>query len=289
MAATKRRVSALSEIDLLPADFRKDLPDENAESARLWRRWLANRDQAAFDALWVRYLPVARMIARTMKRRRPDYYREPVADLISDGALGVMETIRGQTVYEPEFTLARFFWRVPRYIRRCVCNRFWAGGGCRRKLDELEHLRSALTCDLGRVPDRAELLAELGKTITNPNIVIDVPAMRRPPDFPLKDESDSPERPVIDADLRRFVMQRLDKRDRRIFRMLMKGLTPTEIAVELGISRQRGHQLVNGLLWTLRCEKRVAAALGMEPSKRPRGSKTSLPAIASRGPARLVG
>jgi hypothetical protein len=89
--------------------------------------------------------------------------------------------------------------------RRCVSGRFWAGGRARRRLDELEHIRSSLTQDLGRVPSRSELAAELAKAITHSNIVIDVPKIEPLPDYPLaiEDRNDSPEGPMIDAELLR--------------------------------------------------------------------------------------
>jgi hypothetical protein len=62
-----------------------------------------------------------------------------------------------------------------------------------------------LTQDLGRVPSRSELAAELAKAITHSNIVIDVPKIEPLPDYPLaiEDRNDSSEGPMIDAELLR--------------------------------------------------------------------------------------
>jgi len=286
----KPRVSAFSEIELLPLEFRKRIPDEDAASAGLWHAWLKRRDRAAFDGLLVRYLPVARAMAWRMKRRRPAYYHEPIGDLVSDGVLGIIRFIQYRARYQPEMMLGAAFWAVARYIRRCVAGRFWTGGHSRGRLDELEHIRSSLTQELGRVPSRSELTSELAKSITNPNIVIDVPKIERLPDWPLavENDSDSQDGPMIDPDLLRRVAKGLDKRDRKLLRMTLRGLCPAEIASKFGVSRERGRQLVNGLLWTLRANKQLAHAMGVEAIDRPRGSRGKLPRIQTLGQARLA-
>jgi len=286
----KPRVSTFSEIELLPLEFRKRIPDEDAASARLWHAWLKRRDRAAFDVLFVRYLPMARVKAYCMKLRRPWVYREPLGDLISDAVMGVWKFLWYCKTYEPQLILPYLSWTIARYIRRCVTGRFWTGGHSRRRLDELEHIRSSLTQELGRVPSRSELTSELAKSITNPNIVIDVPKIERLPDWPLavENDSDSQDGPMIDPDLLRRVAKGLDKRDRKLLRMTLRGLCPAEIASKFGVSRERGRQLVNGLLWTLRANKQLAHAMGVEAIDRPRGSRGKLPRIQTLGQARLA-
>jgi len=159
----KPRVSAFSKIELLPLEFRKRIPDEDAASAGLWHAWLTRRDRAAFNALAVQYLPLA-----------------------------------------------------------------------------------------------------------------------------IEDDSDPHDGPMIDPDLLRRVAKGLDKRDRRILRMTLRGLCPAEIARKLGVSRERGWQLVNGLLWTLRANTQLAAAMGVEAIDRPRGCRGKLPRIQTLGQARLA-
>jgi RNA polymerase sigma factor (sigma-70 family) len=288
--AKSSHVSALSEIEILPPEFRAPFPDEDAASARLWHAWLKRRERGAFNTLFIRYLPMARTKAYWMKRNRPASYQEPLSDLISDGVLGVWKFIFYRKTYEPQLIRPYLSWTIARYIRRCVTSRFWAGASARRRLDELEHIRSSLTQDLGRVPSRSELTAELAKSITNPNIVIDVPKIQRSSGYPLavEDDSDLHDGPMIDPDLLRRVAKGLDKRDRTILRMTLRGLCPAEIARTLGVSRECGRQLLNGLLWTLRASKQLAAAMGVEAIDRPRGSKSELPRIQTLGQARLA-
>jgi hypothetical protein len=147
-----------------------------------------------------------------------------------------------------------------------------------------------LTQDLGRVPSRSELAAELAKAITHSNIVIDVPKIEPLPDYPLaiEDRNDSPEGPMIDAELLRRMTQGLDKRDRKILRRTLRGKCPAAIARKLGVSRERGGPLVNGVLWTLRADKPLASAFGAEAIDRPRGRKSNLPPIQTLGQARLA-
>jgi len=288
-ASTSTRVSARSEIELLPREFRAPFPDEDAASARLGHAWLTRRDRAAFNALAVQYLPLARAKAYGVPRR-PAYLHEPLSDRISEGVMGVLHFIKYLKIYPPQFVRSRVFLAVARQIRRCTTGRFWAGGRARRRLDELEHIRSRLTQDLGRVPSRSEMTSKLAESIPNPNIVIDVPKIGRFPDYPLavEDDRDPHDGPMIDPELLRRAAAGRDKRDRKLLRLTLRGRGPAESGRTLGVSRERGRQLVQGLLWTLRANKQCSAAMGVEAIDRPRGGRSELPRIQRLGQARLA-
>ena len=249
----------------MPAEFHESLPDESPDSACLWHAWLTNQDRAAFDALFIRYLPAARIIARMLKRGNPDFYHDPVGDLVSDAVMAIYHFVQYQRYYDPPATIPHLFHTIRRQVRRYVRQRFWACGEACRKNNELEHVRSRLTCELGRVPERHELLAELGKKITNPAMIIDMPRKLSLGDHPRADaDQDTPDRIVQDAELRKIMLNVLDKRDRKLLRATLRGVSESDIAREQNISRERVRQLMNGVLWKLRANKRLAEALGFD-------------------------
>jgi hypothetical protein len=73
-----------------------------------------------------------------------------------------------------------------------------------------------------------------------------------------------PFQPLLNAEVIRLVMRGMDATDKKLLRRLMRGVNASEIAREFGVSRQRMHQRINGLIWTLSQRADLTEYLGIE-------------------------
>src|SRR5437016_589147 len=63
------------------------------EAGPLWRRFKSRRRRADRDALFEFYAPWVRLLAYQCKRRRPEYYKGCLDDMLSDGSIGLLKAI----------------------------------------------------------------------------------------------------------------------------------------------------------------------------------------------------
>jgi DNA-directed RNA polymerase specialized sigma24 family protein len=87
----------------------------------------------------------------------------------------------------------------------------------------------------------------------------------------------------------KLAMKGMQAQDRKLFKLVMKGVDQAEIARRLGVSRQRIGQRLNGVLWELRSRADLAEYLGVKPESPPAGmNRQNLPSPA-KFPAQLAG
>jgi RNA polymerase sigma-B factor len=287
-----------------PRALRRSMPTDTPATAELWRRYLASRDQAAFQALCEHYAPLAFIRASMSKRSRPAFYREPLEDLLSDGLLGLVRAIQTCEYYGSAFEFRCFaLGKIRSTIRDEVFTRS-RGKRFHDKRNVVERARAELTREHGRSPTRAELVERLSTVFTNPNIQIG--EVERGGVGPLGESaggvgdpsaSDPADR-LLGAEAVRLAMKGLKGEDRKILRLILAGQCAEDIAKVLGLSLSSTRARINGALWECRCRADLAAYLDVEPAQKPtrpprdNGKKYerawALPAISALGPARRV-
>jgi DNA-directed RNA polymerase specialized sigma subunit len=259
--------------------------------AAVWFRYLADRNAADFSRLCDHYTPIAWMD-------------------VSDGLLGMIQQIQLAESFAEFYT----FSTIRRAVRRAIWNemraRSWSGRRRAEQLQTVQRIRGELTRELGRVPDKNEIIVRLADQVTNPNIYIpaieDVGTVMNNPsqwdrrtrsgeiEHAMKNIADHKSGLPIDAVLggeaMRVAMKRMKGVDRKIFRLLLAGHEQSVIADKVGLSRTTVHQRLNGLLWTARCNAELAAYLGVEPDPAlpARSANRHYPAFKAE-PARRVG
>ncbi len=265
------------------------MPVENELTARLWHAWIDRQDKAAFHRLCELYLPRARFVACGLKRRKPDFYSDPIDELIADGVLGVMGCIRNMKAYAPQAIPAFMNRCIRQYIVDGVCGRHWAGKTARLADAVIANARAALVVELGRMPERAELLASVARSIKNPAFYIDLPRHRGQSSEDGKDvfrgrasDAPAPDQRAINADIRRLAFKAIkDPIDRKILRRILRGDSQADIAREFGITRQYVQQRLNGALWSARMSAELAEHAQAQPAKvKPLRAGRPLPAPA---------
>ena len=282
----------------MPRAFRAVMQPETPAVAALWGRYLSG-DESAFHPLTTHYLPLARMGAYRAQQRHPRYFRGPLEELVSDGMYGLVRGLRCAKGYDPIHTpkyLASF---IKNMILREKMVRSRYGRRFSEQVDVMARTRGSLAEKLGRLPTPAELTEAIGTKIDNPLLCMGhVPTIAGASDSKkaarqVRTAAGRPEGPLggamMDEELRRLVMRRLSKEDRRMLRWVLDGESAVAMARKLGVSRSCACQRMNGVLWMLRCRADLAAYLGVEPAAAvPKNWNYQLPAISSAPPARLA-
>jgi len=264
--------------------------DEGAVVLREYRVYGRRADR---DALFEMYAPWVQVLCARLKKRRPDFYRDDLDVMVSDGCLGLLVAIDkydGITSSFPSLSADI----IIRFVRRgrIVAN---GGEGRHRRNCQIAAARGDLVQRLGRVPLADELAERLRDVITNPGIHIHreslVPLYRKdgsPFDVADKDEPGALQE-IMGSEAMRVALAGLEKKDRQIFKLLLKGVSDVEIARKLGVSRQRIGQRLNGVLWLARSNARLAECLGVEAEQPPKLAKGEyLQSPAKYPPARLA-
>jgi RNA polymerase sigma factor (sigma-70 family) len=290
-----RAKSIAADLELLPKRLRSGKPAVMA----LWKRFKMSGRVRDFHALCEHYAPLATSIAIALKKRQPATFSEPLDDLVQDGMLGLVVGVRGipwPCVSPIQLLRMRIDWT----IRRQTIDRRWEGRNYNLDRRPVLTARQSLVERYGRMPTPEEVSAELGGKVSNPQFYVDnrvqvlasqtkeaAYAVRRCPD-----ESElSPERVAMNRELVRMISRKLKGEDRKLFRLVMKGLRPFEIGKAVGIPPGTVHRRLNGLLWQLRCQADLAAYLGVEPhrEKIPVTEDYQSLSIQNWRPAQLVG
>lgn len=282
MASTPRQPT-----HYLPAALRNQAPDTAATDA-LWSRY-ADGDEAAFSPLVAHFAPQAFIVACQLKRRRPDFYAEPLDVLTSDGQLGLIRAMRSTRCFHSGFrTYART--AVRHAIRRGVFDRRWGGRYQAERQGIVEEQRSRLVQEHGRLPTRAEMAAALRGIVLNPALHVDGEPAMEPLSASARAVADPgaprPDAEALGREAVRLAMKGLRPADRQILGLVMEGHGPKRVAAELGVSENTAARRINGVLWEARSRADLAAHLGTEPVQRPpvkhgwkSGWKSSGPAV----------
>lgn len=231
----------------------------------LWRAFKNTGGRPARDRLIVAYLPLVGDVAARTRRGLPASV--DLADLVSDGYLGLMDAIER---FEPELGHDFRSYATPR-IRGAIIDGLraadWVPRAVRRKIRDLAAATSDLELRNGRSPLEAELAVELGvsgarlevlRAQTSSTRVVSLETGRLADELTTRASDSDDER----AGGLRDAVQQLPERERWVISLSYWGhLTLTEIGTVLGVSESRVCQL-RGHAWaTLR---RALAPCGQE-------------------------
>lgn len=274
----------------LPAAIRRRQPADTADTDELWRRYKREDDAAAYRALCEHYAPIGYVVPRRLKRRNPDRYWQPLGDLVSAGLMAVVTGVRTILYPSPRAPFNYLFQAAVYAVHRETTALRWCGPETSNKIALANRIRADLTQEHCRVPTPEEVGERLAGLITNANFYVDdrPRQMRGGADSIVRADpaAPSPDAETLQAELRELLARDLKPDDRKILRMLLRGLRAVEIARELGITKQAASFRVNGLLWTLRSNAKVAAYVGVEPDARK--VRRNPPTVRHVPPARLA-
>jgi DNA-directed RNA polymerase specialized sigma subunit len=238
----------------------------------MWRRYRHDGDASAFGPLIESLLPIITHIASDQKRFNRLYRFDPVDELIADGYRGLVllakrtddETLR-QFIFQMRLTARE-------EMRRGVCMRHFGGEQAFRRDCVIQEQRGRLTQQLGREPNRAELIESLRPLLTNPQIQIgELPerlSLETGADARAGAEDatatiDDPTQRMIDAEVIRLAKKSLKGIDRKIFDLCMRGESAREIGRQLNLngSTAQKRKRINGTLWAIRRNAELAKYL----------------------------
>jgi RNA polymerase sigma factor (sigma-70 family) len=275
---------------LLRAPYVRDVP------AELLPAFAPTCDPAARTALVEFFAPLVLINASVMRRRHFDFYpADSFGQMIADGMFGLLRAVH----------LADNPATFSSYARTWICTSIRRGRrealGMRRPSDRIiAQERERFIQAEGRLPTRQELLKRVGQHISNPNIQIG----EAPPiafsqleteahafvSYLADQCTESPDQRLLDRETVKLAMKGLKPTDRKILKLLLRGQNQADIARRLGLSKQRVHQRLNGVLWEARSRADLARHLDVEPTARPittaGGQLASMKRIS---PARMVG
>lgn len=216
--------------------------DETPEIQAAWKRFDADRNAADFRTLIEFYAPKVLHEAWRMKKRSPHLYRDEIQEMIADGLIGLMRYIA--KIPADAGMPSRIFF-MHKKIRHAIAHAAMArrkAAGDLKSLDDsppngLRPWNQSVTAE--RFMD-----GEFRNSGTN-----------------------EPFQPLLNSELRRLLMRGMDSIDRKLIRRLLWGDDASEIAREFGVSRQRMHQRINGLVWTLSQRADLMNYLGIERTR----------------------
>ncbi|HEY8303214.1 MAG TPA: SigB/SigF/SigG family RNA polymerase sigma factor [Solirubrobacteraceae bacterium] len=241
---------------------------------RLLERWREGRDEAAREALVLRFMPLARSLARRYGRSS-----EPFEDLLQVASVGLLKALnrfdpqRGHSF--PSFAVPTILGEMRRYFRDCGWSVHMPRGDQERAL-KVREAQETLTGEHGRAPtvnqlavylelDQEQVLDALQAGQAYETLSLDAP---RPG---ADDETTSCGEAVGHVD-ERYELVELDAtlvaalkhisaRERAMLRMrFVEELTQTEIAQRVGISQMQVSRLLRRSLDMLRALTRDAAS-----------------------------
>lgn len=235
-------------------------------AADLFDAWQQRGDQAAREDLLVRFMPLARGLARRYERSS-----EPFDDLLQVAMLGLLKAIDR---FEPargnafaSFAVPTILGEMRRYFRDCGWGVHVPRGLQERTL-KVSEAREALTSEHGRAPTVGELarymelsIEEVGEALQTARVYdvmsLDAPRGRH------DEESQTYGETIGEVDSRYELveldaalcgaLEALPRRERHILHMrFVDELTQSQIAQRIGISQMQVSRLLRRSLETLR-------------------------------------
>jgi RNA polymerase sigma factor (sigma-70 family) len=245
----------------------------------LLRHYESRRDATTFDAVVEAFMPLVAALAMRMKKLRPEVYRDDIDQLVSDGLMGLLDSLRS---FQTGMEARAYAYCAKRSIRSSIRNerlrRLPGGRIFNLRRNEVSAMRSRMTIELGRQPTKAELTNGLRCIIPNPSFYVehesrqtqslddDANGHKSPLSESLPSNSRDPADILTDAGLMRIALKGMDAIDKRVFKMLMRGSTQIDIAKAMGVTRQRVGQRVTCLLWVLQRNAELAEHVGFKPA-----------------------
>lgn len=241
--------------------------------SQLFRRWQADRDESAREALVLRFMPLARNLAR-----RYDRSSEPFDDLLQVASVGLLKALnrfdpeRGFSF--PSFAVPTILGEMRRYFRDCGWSVHMPRGDQERAL-KVREAQETLTAEHGRAPtvnqisvylelDQEQVIDALQASQAYETLSLDAPRPGAEDDTPSYGDSlghDDERYELVELDATLVAaLKHIPARERAMLRMrFVEDLTQTEIAQRVGISQMQVSRLLRRSLSQLRALTRDAA------------------------------
>jgi RNA polymerase sigma-B factor len=239
----------------------------------LFRRWQTDRDESAREALVLRFMPLARSLAR-----RYDRSSEPLDDLLQVASVGLLKALnrfdpeRGYSF--PSFAVPTILGEMRRYFRDCGWSVHMPRGDQERAL-KVREAQETLTAEHGRAPtvnqisvylelDQEQVIDALQAGQAYETLSLDAPRPGSEDDTMSYGDSlghDDERYELVELDATVVAaLKHIPARERAILRMrFVEDLTQTEIAQRVGISQMQVSRLLRRSLSQLRALTRDAA------------------------------
>jgi RNA polymerase sigma-B factor len=246
-------------------------PEEKTGEAAIFARYRRDRDAATREVLVVRYLPLARNLARRYRGRAD------IDDRIQVASLGLLKAIDR---FDPDRGLAFSTFAVPTILgelKRDFRDRGWmvrVPRGVQELKLRLDTITQTMTGELGRAPTAAELADRAGDPVEDVLEALAAATAHHPDslDRPLSDDGDGAVDLLAASEDRSFarvedgaafdgLLERLPKRDRVVLRLRFEDdLTQAEIGRLLNISQMQVSRTIRKSITTLQRYSAVPAA-----------------------------
>jgi len=248
------------------------LPDPEVTDA-MWRTYWGTRDRAARNELILAYEPLVKVVVSRLPANVRTYWE--VDDLRSFGLLGLVEAIDR---WADDSTSNRFPSYATKRVRGAIFDELrrldWLPRTVRRRVITYRATVDNLSSELGRVPETAEVLAEMGTDrASGDDVLAAVQSSQllhlqhsignsaagedlRLIDLIVSDRDSEPEPAVLRSEqfeeIRRAVTK-LPERQRTVVTLhFLGGLTQEQIGLMLGVSNSRVCQIEATAIQTLR-------------------------------------
>lgn len=241
--------------------------------SQLFRRWQADRDESAREALVLRFMPLARSLARRYNRSS-----EPFDDRLQVASVGLLKALnrfdpeRGYSF--PSFAVPTILGEMRRYFRDCGWSVHMPRGDQERAL-RVREAQETLTAEHGRAPtvnqisvylelDQEQVIDALQAGQAYETLSLDAPRPGAEDDKMSYGDSlghDDERYELVELDATVVAaLKHIPARERAMLRMrFVEDLTQTEIAQRVGISQMQVSRLLRRSLSQLRALTRDAA------------------------------
>lgn len=234
--------------------------ERDADAIDFWRAYKKSGDLEARNRLVMRYSPLVKYVAGRIRPGLPNSV--DMADLLSDGVLGLMDAIEK---FDPERGLQFQTYAVAR-IRGAIIDGLragdWVPRSVRAKVRQVEEAQVTLEHRLGRTPEDHEVAAELGVSLTELQEIYGKAAytgVAYLSDLGTSEDvgpATTHDLDLEDEEMRSILVQairKLPERDQIIVTLYyFEGLTLSEIGEVLGVTESRVSQLHSRCAMTLR-------------------------------------
>jgi RNA polymerase sigma factor FliA len=234
--------------------------DHDADEQEVWRGYRETGDLELRNRLVLRYSPLVKYVAGRVRPGLPASV--DMADLLSDGVLGLMDAIEK---FDHERGLQFQTYAVPR-IRGAIIDGLragdWVPRTVRAKIRDVERAQASLEHRTGRTPEDHEVAAELGIAVSELHEIYSkasytgVAYLSEIGTGDDEGPSTSMDLDFEDDEMRTALVQAirtLPERDQVIVTLYyFEGLTLSEIGEVLGVSESRVSQLHSRCAMSLR-------------------------------------
>jgi RNA polymerase sigma-B factor len=267
-----------TQVKATPARASRATPETKRHETALFRRYFETRASDAREELVLRFMPLARSLARRYGRSS-----ESFDDLVQVANLALVKAIDG---FDPRRNRPFTAYAVPTILgelRRHFRDNVWTLRLPRALSEwtmELDRTADALADELGRVPTPAQIADRLGVAIEDvlEGLAADRARNTRSLDAPKRGDEES--LPVLDSigDVEKGYDRveaqlaaedaGLDQREWRVLRLrFVEGITQREIGRRLGVSQMQVSRISRRALSKLLDSVRAGSEAGSQPDR----------------------